>query len=121
MKYEATFGINELNKSQINVEAVENVFINMIYVDRNRTRVSVSTIIITPLKGGSVHGKPWVANIMPSEFRVERLNPETFPVDNFGDALAEFGRQLNFAVGMYSQSGRMVLVGSWTKFVRPVM
>ena len=51
MKYEATFGINELNKSQINVEAVENVFINMIYVDRNRTSVSVSTIIITPDAG----------------------------------------------------------------------
>ncbi len=120
MKYEATFGISELDRRQVNVEAVENVFVNMIYVDRNRTSVCVSTIIITPLKGGSVHGKPWTANIHPDEFRVERLNRETFLAEDFGNALAEFNRQLNFAVGMYSQSGREVRAGRNPLLTRPV-
>lgn len=113
MKYEATFGINDIGM-QVNVEAVDGVYVNMIFENRARKNLTVSTIVASP---GSNLKCPVGEAMMD---RAQRLNQEKFGAADFGLAVEEFNRQLNFAVGMYSQSGREVRAGKFRKLVRRI-
>lgn len=117
-RYEAKFGLKDLDRHQIYVEAVRDVYVNMIYDTPEKRFVIVSVEKFEPPvqpKDRNLNEHGWVfKNGMSLELKSS--DEQFFPVANFDEALKEFNRQINFLVGMYSQGGRKVFA-SKSKYV----